>query len=225
MDIQLQRKNASLVSKGTSSNEIVNAIISQIEQISTPFTNILDIGCGTGDLLLKVKAKFPKLELHGADYTDFSGLSNFDINFRQVDCNNDFSSNFQTYDVITCSEVIEHLENGRHFLRQLSKLLNPNGTLILTTPNTESLTSILSFIFKGYHSAFGPKEYPAHINSFSEYEMKNMIREISEIDFFEIHYIPNGRVPGTPLKWHSFTPIRSKRFSDNFLVVVKKSLL
>lgn len=223
MDIEQHRKNASLVSKGTSSNEIVNAIIDQISKISSPLTNILDIGCGTGDLLLKVKAKFPSLKLNGADYTDFSNLAKYEINFKQVDCNNDFSSQFETYDLITCSEVIEHLENGRHFLRQLMAMLKTNGTLILTTPNTESFTSILSFIIKGYHSAFGPKEYPAHINSFNEYEIRNMVREIRELNFKEIQYIPNGRIPGTSLKWHSFTPFRSKRLSDNFLVVITKN--
>lgn len=228
MDIQSHRKNASLESKGTSSSEIVSAILKEVSDDKFHFHKMLDIGCGTGNLLSQVKKIKTDIVLYGADYTDFSNLASKGIIFKQVDCNENFSELFDTFDLITTSEVIEHLENGRHFLRQLEKMLTPKGRIIITTPNPESLTSIISFIVKGYHSAFGPKEYPAHINSYTFYELSNIIKETQSLKISNIEYIQNGRIPGTSLKWIQIFPFlklfKSKRFSDNFLITISKNL-
>jgi len=40
----------------------------------------------------------------------------------------------QPYDFITAGEIIEHLEDPLAFLKQLSRLLAPGGTVFLTTP-------------------------------------------------------------------------------------------
>lgn len=40
----------------------------------------------------------------------------------------------QTFDVITCISVLEHIQDHRAAMRSMYKLLNPGGTLILTCP-------------------------------------------------------------------------------------------
>jgi 2-polyprenyl-3-methyl-5-hydroxy-6-metoxy-1,4-benzoquinol methylase len=39
------------------------------------------------------------------------------------------------FDVVTCFQVIEHVEDAFAFLAELSELLSPGGELVLTTPN------------------------------------------------------------------------------------------
>lgn len=39
------------------------------------------------------------------------------------------------FDCVVCSEVIEHLPNDGLFVNEASRILKPNGILILTTPN------------------------------------------------------------------------------------------
>lgn len=46
----------------------------------------------------------------------------------------DVHLNLNTYDVITVFDVIEHVPDARAFMKRLSELLKPHGTLILTTP-------------------------------------------------------------------------------------------
>jgi len=48
-------------------------------------------------------------------------------------------SDFSPYDVVLCSEVIEHVPHGQKdaFVEELAKLLKPGGFLILTTPRGE----------------------------------------------------------------------------------------
>lgn len=54
----------------------------------------------------------------------------------------------KTYDYVVCTEVIEHMEvDPMAMLEQINKVIKPDGTLILTTPNatsTKSITKILN---------------------------------------------------------------------------------
>ena len=42
------------------------------------------------------------------------------------------------FDCLVATELIEHLENPRHFLRQCFSALRPGGLLLLSTPNVDS---------------------------------------------------------------------------------------
>jgi ubiquinone biosynthesis O-methyltransferase len=55
-----------------------------------------------------------------------------------------------TFDVIVASEVIEHIRQPVNFLSACSKLLKPNGLLILTTPNRNFLSYLL-IVFLAEH--------------------------------------------------------------------------
>jgi 2-polyprenyl-3-methyl-5-hydroxy-6-metoxy-1,4-benzoquinol methylase len=47
-----------------------------------------------------------------------------------------------SFDLILCSEVIEHLADSRAALRNLNALLNPSGILVLSTPQRYSLLEL-----------------------------------------------------------------------------------
>jgi 2-polyprenyl-3-methyl-5-hydroxy-6-metoxy-1,4-benzoquinol methylase len=47
------------------------------------------------------------------------------------------SKDFRPYDVIICSEVIEHIEDKNSFLKDIIKCLVPKGHVIMTTPRGE----------------------------------------------------------------------------------------
>ena len=47
------------------------------------------------------------------------------------------------FDVIVCSEVIEHMEEPSDLLRELYRVLEPQGFLILTTPNEPNFLSVV----------------------------------------------------------------------------------
>lgn len=47
------------------------------------------------------------------------------------------------FDFILCSEVIEHIENSQAVLNNFAKILKPDGTLVLTTPQKFSTLEVL----------------------------------------------------------------------------------
>jgi 2-polyprenyl-3-methyl-5-hydroxy-6-metoxy-1,4-benzoquinol methylase len=68
--------------------------------------------------------------------------------FIEKDLNEDFS-NLGIFDIVVAIELIEHLENPAHFMRNVAHCLKENGTAIITTPNIESGPSRASFFTMG----------------------------------------------------------------------------
>ena len=219
MDLSKHREEASKLSLGSSSNLILDSIVEKFAALGIEKSaKIIDIGCGKGCLLSKVKAQGYD-NLYGTDYTDFGANENYQ--FFAHDGNLAFPEQYRDFDIILCSEVIEHIENPWAFTRNLRALGKEGTILILSTPNPESFLSIISLIFKGYFVAFGPRDYPAHITPVSTYEIKNML-ELLKVKVINFFFIKNGRIPGTGLLWRSLFPfLGGKRFSENFIVISK----
>ncbi|HRW04967.1 MAG TPA: class I SAM-dependent methyltransferase [Caldilineaceae bacterium] len=94
-----------------------------------PHEKVLDAGAGD----CKYKALFA-----GKDYTatDFLRVDKpYDVAALDIVCDlHDLAVSDATYDVVICSQVLEHLPDPEHVLRELHRVLKPNGRLWLSTP-------------------------------------------------------------------------------------------
>lgn len=221
--IQSDIVTSALASQGDSDQLIYQEILKLIKTPIANCSSILDVGMGQGKFLALVQKKFPSIDLAGADAAEYPLAQGLNLAERLIcDFNKEISA-AKTFDVVTSIEVIEHLRDPRHFVGQLSKLARKGGTILLTTPNNESFNSLLSYIFRGYFSAFSPRNYPAHITPITEYQMRQIISESADLELIDVYYFKNGRIPATGLKWHRFFPFLSgKRFADNFAIVLRK---
>lgn len=102
------------------------------------------------------------------------------------------------YQLITCIEVIEHVENPAQLLRSLHSLLLPGGTLILSTPNVESAAARLQWLARGNPLIFGREEVVnnRHISMMwrqgLEFHITNSGFSIVERQFFGEQYMKPG---------------------------------
>jgi len=64
-----------------------------------------------------------------------------------------------SFDVISCLEGIEHIINPDRLIKELSRVLRPNGLVILSLPNIQSLYSRLMFLFSGIFYQYEPENY------------------------------------------------------------------
>ncbi|GAB4410567.1 MAG: hypothetical protein OHK0056_13660 [Bacteriovoracaceae bacterium] len=224
-ELETIRAKGSEQSRGDSSYYIHQTILGLAAPFCEAATSICDVGCGNGKILKQLRSKFPRTELHGIDIGSFFDPNEINVNFHKVDLNEEFPQALENhFDVVISSEVIEHLENPRHFIRQLTKVVRPKGVIILSTPNTHSILSLLTYDLKGHHNAFGPKDYPAHITAVSPYDLKQMIKEIPNVHLVKMGYVHYGRIPGTGISWQQILPIlNGKSFSDNYFVVMTKN--
>ena len=118
---------------------------------------ILDIGCGTGELLtLRLAKKFPEIEFVGVDddtrSIEFARDKNVGVDNLTFLYLDEIEPSAR-FDMVIASEVIEHVEHPDEFLSLLKGYLEPNGRVIITLPNgygpfeaTAFLESILFLI-------------------------------------------------------------------------------
>jgi len=111
---------------------------------------ILDVGCGTG-----VMITFP---LAGDGY-NILGIDSDKNSIKLASKLNTFMNasfvhglvekkNFEEkFDVIICSEVLEHQRNPYSFIRRLREILKNEGLLIITVPNGYGLFEIDKFFW------------------------------------------------------------------------------
>jgi ubiquinone/menaquinone biosynthesis C-methylase UbiE len=140
-----------------STENIYAAVLRLTEKRGTthPFRKHLDVGAGTGGLIRLVRERF-KAESAACDYTD----QLMKLPGQRVDIANlntqplPYTAN--SFDLVTATEVIEHLEHYRETLRELFRVLEPGGMCVLTTPNILNLNSRLRFLWFGYWNLFGP---------------------------------------------------------------------
>ncbi|MEZ7892940.1 MAG: methyltransferase domain-containing protein [Candidatus Wallbacteria bacterium] len=128
--------------------QVGNAIVNMLCIFGKINGNLLDYGCGTGELLFKILKKYKKIECYGADYSDSSikltnnKLINFN-NWKGSKIINGLPLKYdnETFDIITCIEVLEHMtsEDLTLHLKEFFRILKNKGILFITVPNDENL--------------------------------------------------------------------------------------
>ena len=87
----------------------------------------------------------------------------------------------ESFDVITITEVVEHIENFRATFREIYRCLKNEGVIVVTTPNILNLKSRIRFLFFGFWNLFGP----LHLNDSRKYSAGGHISPISP--FYILH--------------------------------------
>lgn len=167
----------------------------------------LDIGPGHGDLIEILRADL-ELSSDACDYTDtLMRLS--DVKVDVVDLNTGkLPYPDSTYDLVTCTEVLEHLEHYRETIREVHRTVKPGGVFVLTTPNILNLKSRIRFMVFGFYNLFGPLHFNeselhsagGHINPIGLYFL---IHSLIDAGFKDIQVDIDKR-QGTSMFWMPF---------------------
>jgi SAM-dependent methyltransferase len=103
---------------------------------------LLDVGCADGSFLLKYLDYLPK-EFHGIEASPDlrRKAEERGLKVAAVDLNGPWPYAKNTFEVVHCAQVIEHLHNTRLFVQEMLRVLKPSGTVLVTS---ENLTSFLN---------------------------------------------------------------------------------
>ena len=97
---------------------------------------VLDVGCAFGFMLEKFPKTFTKFGIDISEYAISRAKKRLPGATLQVAGAEEafpFPENY--FDVVTCNDVLEHVEHPRLVLESVRKVLKPNGILYLNTPN------------------------------------------------------------------------------------------
>jgi SAM-dependent methyltransferase len=102
---------------------------------------VLDAGCGSGRTLedLRSYGEVHGIELNREAAAQAKARGDFDVQIGSVQ---GLPWEADTFDLITCLDVLEHIEDDGLALIELRRVCNPSGWLLLTVPAYPALWSL-----------------------------------------------------------------------------------
>lgn len=201
---------------GASSTPIYESCEDLLQSFAPSGGVFADVGGGRGDFTARVKVLFDATCL-----IDFAPEEIKDVETRAADLNSQWPAQDDEFDVTCALECIEHVENPRHFFREIFRITKSGGLVIITTPNQISIASKLCFLARSQHQHFQDSCYPAHISALLPIDLQRIALECNQ-DNFTISYTNSGRIPGTKLKFQSIsTAAKGPFFSDNVIFSIR----
>ena len=112
-----------------------------------PDQTVLDVGCGAGYFMNLVRGKY--LEKSIIPFMAGIEMSTFQLSYMARRMEKDGVSDVvgikanaehlpfpdKSFDLVTCSEVLEHIRNPQRALSEMRRVLKPSGVLLLSTPS------------------------------------------------------------------------------------------
>jgi 2-polyprenyl-3-methyl-5-hydroxy-6-metoxy-1,4-benzoquinol methylase len=116
----------------------------------------LDIGAGEG-VLIEEMGKSLHLQSEACDFHIERFKPAAQVKITKTDLNADpLPYPDSSFELVTSTEVIEHLENPRRFFREIARILKPGGTAIISTPNVLNVKSRIKYLGTGFFNLFEP---------------------------------------------------------------------
>lgn len=114
-------------------------IVDQIEAQIQANASVVDIGCGVGDLLSEVRKRKPLVSVSGLDFSskavDGARAALPDGEFRHFVIERSLPYDSGTFDLVLCTDVLEHMENPRLVAAELVRICRPGGLVAIVVPD------------------------------------------------------------------------------------------
>ncbi|MEM7304624.1 MAG: bifunctional 2-polyprenyl-6-hydroxyphenol methylase/3-demethylubiquinol 3-O-methyltransferase UbiG [Pseudomonadota bacterium] len=190
------------------------------ERLSLSGKKVLDVGCGGGILTESMalkgatvkgidlgKAPLSVARLHSQE-------SQLEIDYEMISAENIAAREPQSYDVVTCLEMLEHVPDPQSIVKACSQLVKPNGHVFFSTINRNP---------KSYLFAIIGAEYVLNLLPKGTHDYNKLIRP-SELD----HWIRDANLTTLEITGMSYNPITKKYWLGddvdvNYLLHTNKS--
>jgi methionine biosynthesis protein MetW len=188
---------------------------------------LLDIGCGDGSFTILLKETLKSREVVGIEIAPeaINAIEKKGIKAYQLDIDEKtFPFNDDYFDVVYCGEVIEHLFNPDHLLKEVYRVLKPGGSCIISTPNLAGWPNRLALLL-GYQP-FATSVSPEHESvgkliikgSEGQWGHIRVFTTRALVELLEIHHFKIVRLVGCPVT----VSTSSARVFSNLIKVVDK---
>lgn len=108
-----------------------------LDDVLTPTVRVLEVGCGNGLFLDRLRKRVPHAQLTGIDSSQYQVGRPVHpaLHLQRADVAQGIPFADRSFDIVYAAEVIEHLLDPDLLLSEINRVLRPGGTLVLSTPN------------------------------------------------------------------------------------------
>ena len=170
-------------------NQILKSLVNPVKN-----AKVLDLGCGTGELIIERVSAVNKPEIYAVeiDRIHFKEIKKLGIKVIITDLEKGLPYKNNYFDIISANQIIEHLVNVDYFMEEIHRVLKPNGYVILSTENLSSWHNLFA-LFLGWQAfsqhistkknignplklnmAIGGKSHDCHIKIFTPRGLKEL---------------------------------------------------
>ena len=136
-------------SLGPTRREVKKIILPLLEENKE--LKILDIGCGTGQLINEISELYNDVNYLGIDVAENmieiarKSNKNKNIKFKNSSIES-FESN-EKYDIIICTHAFPYFPNKQEMIKKMAELCNEKGQVIIVNSSTNSLKDLIIKLF------------------------------------------------------------------------------
>ncbi|MEE2710443.1 MAG: class I SAM-dependent methyltransferase [Gemmatimonadota bacterium] len=172
-------------------HKIADIVARGLERRTENTKHLLDIGCGDGFLFTHLEGRTHGVDLYGMDLSHrrLTITKNRGFPVRVLDGNAEnipFSDD--TFDIVICTEALEHLIAPPVALHEIKRILKPGGLMILTVPSLHiafltlnplswieaAVSIVLPSVLPPFHDLYDPSDTQTVIHrAFSYQEMRH----------------------------------------------------
>ena len=118
---------------------LTREIVDVIENKVKANMDIVDIGCGAGDLLAEIISRVPGVNIHGLDFSSkaIEAAKRKFLNgaFKQFVIEKQLPYEDSLFDIVMCTDVLEHLEYPRVVINELLRICKSGGYIFIVVPD------------------------------------------------------------------------------------------
>ncbi len=162
--------------------EKARILLQELERYCNGRGRMLDIGSGRGELLYA--ASFLGWDPYGveasAEFTEFAKAT-YGVQVTQGTL---ARANYPdaTFDLVTLGAVLEHLYDPKGMLRQIHRILKPDGVVWIDVPNEASLYNTIGNLYfalqgKDWVSQLSPTFAPYHVQGFTRRSLLQLLTQ------------------------------------------------
>jgi 2-polyprenyl-3-methyl-5-hydroxy-6-metoxy-1,4-benzoquinol methylase len=145
--------------------------------VNESYDNILDVGCASGWLTARLAELFPEGKITGMDVSlemiDYAKRVHPKIKFICTDAHKlPFAED--SFDLIICTEVLEHVVDPLNVLLEIKRCLSPRGEAIISM-DTGSL--LFKIIWMFWTRSKGKVWKDAHLHEFNRDKLVSLIKK------------------------------------------------
>jgi SAM-dependent methyltransferase len=166
-------------------NQVIATLAEQITRNLPNGYRVLEVGCGTGNVLCALQQACPRGIVVGMDlFAEGLAFARSRTSCALVRGNLEQSGFGVPFDVIGAFDVVEHLSDDLRVFRSLRSMLRPTGVLLLTVPAHQSLWSYFD-------------EASHHCRRYEPAELRSKLKQSG----YEIEFLSQFMATIYPLLW------------------------